>query len=170
MITDAAWNSCSTNAGDKCVLLGHLLADADLTGLARNTFVADVDIVTACGEINTGARAQGDIAVARGVLKECRKTLGRVVAAGGVEEECLKTLGHVVDAGGVAKQRKTTSGRVLVAGRIESSAPSPVAVLLMPVVLLSGVTARARLWSPVVLALAHYTRGRVQARYVISKR
>src|SRR5947207_11654500 len=78
---NAAWNSRSANAGDKRVLLLSARADADLAGFARNTFVADVDIATACGKINAGAKAQGDIAVAGGVAKECRKTLARVVGA-----------------------------------------------------------------------------------------
>ena len=62
--------------------LDSCCADADGVGLARNTMVADVDIVTACGEIYTGLKAQGDVAAAGCVVKERLNTSGRVGAAG----------------------------------------------------------------------------------------
>ncbi len=45
-----ARNGCPTDAGDQCGRLRSLLADANCIGLSRNTFVANIDIVTACGE------------------------------------------------------------------------------------------------------------------------
>ena len=43
-----------TNAGDKGGRLSSCRADADGVGLASNTSVADIDIVTARGEIDAG--------------------------------------------------------------------------------------------------------------------
>jgi hypothetical protein len=68
-------------AGNKCVYLSPLLVDADFVGLASNTFVADIDIVVAHGEIVTGRSAQRDVVAAGCVVSERSITAGCVVAA-----------------------------------------------------------------------------------------
>ena len=48
------WNGCPTDAGDQCRPVSCLHADANSSEVARNTEVADIDIVTARGEVSTG--------------------------------------------------------------------------------------------------------------------
>ena len=72
---------CPTNASDKSAVVRALSADADFVGLARHSRVADIDVVTARGEILTGLKAQGDVAPA-GCAIERLNTSGRVGAAG----------------------------------------------------------------------------------------
>ena len=71
----------------------------------------------------------------RGVVIERTDTVGRIVVAGGVVKERIKTVGRVVAAGGVVVERRDTVGRVVVAGVLLKSALTPLAVLLLPVVL-----------------------------------
>jgi hypothetical protein len=47
----------SSNACDVGGSLCSYRADADGVGFARNTEVADIDIVIACGEVSTGGKA-----------------------------------------------------------------------------------------------------------------
>jgi hypothetical protein len=70
----------TTNGGDKGSRL-KFVADADRARLASDTKVADIDIVTARGEIGTGELSKGDVEVA-GVAFERIITDGRVIAAG----------------------------------------------------------------------------------------
>ena len=68
---------------------------------------------------------------------ERMSTVGRVAAAGRVAQERMKTGGRVVVAGCVVEERNSTGGRVAAAGGVDvKSALRPVAVLLLPVVLL----------------------------------
>ena len=63
--------NCSTNnPGDKGSRLGLLIADANCVGLARNTAVADINIVSARGELVARIRAECDVEVAGGVTRE----------------------------------------------------------------------------------------------------
>ena len=110
-----AGDTDSIDAGDICVRLSSCRANANGVGLSPNTFVADIDIVIARGEIQTGAKAQGDITVTC-VAIERQITVGGVVVAGDVEIE-----------------RVSTVGRVAVAGFVATSARSPLAVLSLPV-------------------------------------
>jgi hypothetical protein len=61
---NAATGGFPTNAGDKGGRVSFFRANADGGGFGLNTFVANIDIVIACGEIQTGLNAQGDIAAA----------------------------------------------------------------------------------------------------------
>ena len=63
-------NRCPANAGDKGFRLSSGCADADGSGLARDTTVANIDIVTARGEIDTGMKAQCDVVAAGCVVQE----------------------------------------------------------------------------------------------------
>ena len=108
------------NAGDIGVFVSSFCADADLGQVARETAVADIDIVTASGESATGARAQPDVVATGFITKEGIKTAGRVVTAACVAKECLQAIGRVVVAVDVAVERPQP----------------PVAVFQMPVVLL----------------------------------
>ena len=119
----ASSHSCPINTSDKSGRLpgdagGTLRADGDGAGFAGNAFVADIDIVNARGEVNTGLKANCDIAAAGGVVKEGIESLTNVVAAGGVAAERFKTAGRVVAARGVATQYRSTAGRVVAAGCI----------------------------------------------------
>jgi hypothetical protein len=67
-----------TNAGDKGACLG-CRTEADSGGFARNTTVANVDIVTAGSKIQAGIDAQADVNCA-GVVFERLITLGRVAS------------------------------------------------------------------------------------------
>src|SRR4029434_4464624 len=49
--------------GDKGVSLTSPRADADRSGLGCTTRIADVDIVTACGEVDAGVSAHCDVVV-----------------------------------------------------------------------------------------------------------
>ena len=97
-----AANRCPINAGHKRFRLGSLCANADGVGLGRNTSVADIDIVIARGEVDSGVNAKGDVVVAGGVGNERKSTISRVFDAGGVEIERVNTVGRVPKAGGVA--------------------------------------------------------------------
>ncbi len=116
----ASSHSCPINTSDKSGRLpgdagGTLRADGDGAGFAGNAFVADIDIVNARGEVNTGLKANCDIAAAGGVVKEGIESLTNVVAAGGVAAERFKTAGRVVAARGVVTERSKTAGRVVAA-------------------------------------------------------
>src|SRR5205823_13590624 len=100
-----AHNSCSADAGDKGGRLSSLRANADGVGFGRNTFIADIDIVIACGQIKTGTTAQGDIAAAGFVAKERCLAIGRVVAASRVAIERCLTGGRVEVANSVVIER-----------------------------------------------------------------
>mgnify|MGYP003694360061 CR=1 FL=1 len=76
----ASRNSYPINAGDIGVLVRSFRADADLGRVARDTAVADIDIVAASGEISTGAIAQPDVVATGFVTIEGIKTAGRVVS------------------------------------------------------------------------------------------
>ena len=52
--------------------------------LTSHALVTDIDIVIACGQVNTGRRSQGNVATAGDVAKERVIAIGRVVGAGGV--------------------------------------------------------------------------------------
>ena len=101
--------ACNKSGGLIC-----LVADADGVGLARNTLVANIDVVTARSEILTRPEAQCNVVAAGCVAKE-RITTGGRVAAAGVANERADTGGRVVVAG-VLKERKGTVGSVVVAG------------------------------------------------------
>src|SRR5215471_18970164 len=83
---------------------GHaatLRADADGAGLARNAFVADLDIVTAGGEIFAGSKTNPDIVAAGGVVKEGIESLSDVASAGSVTGERKTTVANIATVGGV---------------------------------------------------------------------
>jgi hypothetical protein len=56
------------------------VANTNRVRLARNTFVADIDIVIASGETHAGINAEGDVVVAGCVVSERGSTDGRVLA------------------------------------------------------------------------------------------
>ena len=63
-IYDYSYTSCNRypiDPGDKGVRVLFSSADANGSGLARNTAIAYIDIVTASGEISTGFSAQCDV-------------------------------------------------------------------------------------------------------------
>jgi len=78
----------------------RIVADADGIGLARNPFVADIDIEIARGSIPTGVTAQGNIAVAGCVVIERLEADGRVACP---EGEVFP---------GIIKERAVTDSRI----------------------------------------------------------
>ena len=123
------------DASDKRTGLRPLLADADSVCIARNASVADVDVVSASGDILTGLKAHCDVAAARCEPIKRPLTLSGVVAAGcelierptpasrvavasGVALECVKTVGGVVIADCITQECIETSRCVLDAARI----------------------------------------------------
>ena len=147
----AAIHGDARDARDKGGGLGSLRADADPVRLARDTGVADIDIVTARREINASSSAYGDVAAAGRVVEKRIEPAGRVAVTDGIAKECPKTAGGILTADRVANKRRKTggcvaiaarvtperiqaSGRVTVADSVKLRAPTPVAVLLTPVV------------------------------------
>jgi hypothetical protein len=78
------------------------VANPNGVGLIRDTFIADVDIVIACGEIKAGFVTQGDVAEAAGVAPERSNAMGRVGVAGDVRRQCAPAERAVVKASGIA--------------------------------------------------------------------
>src|SRR5204863_1603560 len=100
-VDDDAYACCHgrpTNAGDKRMRVSSFCANAHVIGLASFTFIANVDIVTARGEIDSGRIAYRDVAASRCVTGERKPTAGRVVAAGGITKERKIATGRVVVA------------------------------------------------------------------------
>src|SRR5260370_22386923 len=97
----SCWNGCPTNASDECRSLGSLLTDADGLRLPCLAKVANIDVVTARGEISAGERAQCDVGAAGCVVAERANPDGRVEAAGCVEKARSNTGGRVALADGV---------------------------------------------------------------------
>src|SRR6516162_614396 len=112
----AAWHGGPANAGDKRSRLHSPPADADCVGLAGNSWVADIDIVIARGEISTGSPAQCDVEAAGCIVPEREKTHGRVAAAGCIALERSSAGGRVEETGIVSAERTITGGRVAAAG------------------------------------------------------
>src|SRR6266536_2072092 len=108
----ASWNGYPTDAGDKGLASVYVVADADRARLAGDTCIADIDIVIARGERETGNSAQRDVVAAAGVVMERLTTDGRVGEADGVAYERLSAVRRVVRATGVAIERGTAGGRV----------------------------------------------------------
>ena len=113
-------------------------ADTDGVVLRSDTIAAEIDIVTARGEIATGVITQGDISATARVDEQRVKTVGGVVVASrvvcerivtggsvvvaGAEIERTSTDGRVAETAGVAIERRNTEGRVGVAVVLKKSA------------------------------------------------
>src|SRR5262249_3475913 len=88
----SAHNCSAIDPGDEGFCLGFWCADADRVGLARNTLIADIDVVIACGEICTSYKAHADVAAA-GCVYECTVADGGVEVAGCVGIKRFATFG-----------------------------------------------------------------------------
>jgi len=116
----------SPNAGDKGPRLGFLRADADGILLDRDTFILDINIIIARGEITTGAGAQGRVTKhgAGGLHIERISANGCIPVAVDVANERIFTDSSVAASGGVVSERRLTVGRVVVAGVVKNSVVS----------------------------------------------
>jgi hypothetical protein len=74
----------------------RLGADTDFALFASHTQVANIDIVTAGGEICASQITQSNVAAARGVVTEGIRTHCDVGVAHCVAKECIATGGRVV--------------------------------------------------------------------------
>jgi len=93
--------------------LSSVRADADRIGLGSNTIIADIDIVTACGKINTRKMADRCIAASDRVIKECICTDGGVVCAGAVRPQRTDAnAGVFISRSGAVKSFCTDGGVV----------------------------------------------------------
>src|SRR5439155_2854872 len=127
----ASGHGDSANPGDEGIGLCSHLAYANGFGLGGHTFIAYVDIVTACREAEaciiaqchvkrTGCIIMERILTVRGVVasgrvaKERALTAGRAIIAGCIAMECINTVGRVDEACFVEKKRTNTGGRVVV--------------------------------------------------------
>src|SRR6266542_2589776 len=99
----------------KWVPYSDLSADADYIGLHSRTYIADVDVIIACGEIHAGAKAQCDVEVT-GAVYQRTSTVGRVQGTGCVVFERNATRCRVFEAGCVGNKRGATTGCVAVTG------------------------------------------------------
>ena len=84
-------NRYAIDASNKGFGLGSLRADANSTGLASYSAVANIDIVTSCREVYASITPNGDIRGAC-VVKERLETFGRVIEAGAVEKKRISPL------------------------------------------------------------------------------
>src|SRR5262249_6321029 len=92
--------SLSKNASDIAAVI-DVLADS-----------TDAINVISCGNVNTGARAQGDVVAAAGVVSERMITDGGVGDASCATNQCLKPTGGVDATSGVVLKRPLSGGRV----------------------------------------------------------
>src|SRR4029453_16427791 len=106
------WNGRLTNPGDISGPVNRSDADTNGARLASAASVADVDIVTARGEVFSGVKAQGDIVVAGPSEVKRSATHGRIVVAGGVRCERDLSDGRVLVPGAIVEKRTPTVGRV----------------------------------------------------------
>ena len=58
------------------------IPDPDRTGLSSHAMIADVDVVIACGEVNSGASAQSDVAITNRIGGQRLIPHGGIVSAG----------------------------------------------------------------------------------------
>jgi hypothetical protein len=105
-----------TNSGDKRGGVHRWVADADASGLAGKTFVADINVIVARCQIIAGELAQSDVEIAGCVGKERTITIGYVIVAGCVAKEGLNTNSRIAVTGCAAKEGLSTSGRVVGTG------------------------------------------------------
>ena len=118
-----ACHSRATNAGDKGFCLART-ADANGATLASNTFVTNLNIVTASVKIATGLETEGDVAVARKIVFERARTDGCVAVPFG-EIESAKSVSCVIVFMRVSGKCLSTGSRVVVAGGVISQLESP---------------------------------------------
>src|SRR5207248_9714302 len=127
-LNGCACNCCPIDAGNKGFGLCSALADANRTGFAGDTGVANIDIVTTRGEIFTCGNPQRGVVATACVINERVNPVGSIVVTGCVVAE--RTIasarvvvavagnerkipdGSVAAAGGVAIERVATVGRV----------------------------------------------------------
>src|SRR4026209_1612216 len=75
-----------------------MVADTDNVRFGSNTWIGDVDIVTAGCEVLTGGSAPCDVSSAGCVVKEHPSTVGRVAETGCIVIERSITVGRVIVA------------------------------------------------------------------------
>ena len=116
-IDDYSHAICHSDPTNTCDIGGGLLprADSHRIGLSCHANVADINIVTARGEVGAGLIPQRNIERADCIAVERLNTGGRIVDAGSVLCERFKTTSRVVEAGCVAKQRRRTVDRITAA-------------------------------------------------------
>ena len=149
----ASGNGGATNAGDKGARREFLASPMRIVlDSPASATIADIDVVTARGEIDDRLQSPNamlllPVVLLRSALSPMAVLLLPVVLLG-----ARKTDGRVVVAGCVDIERISTGGRVGVAGCVVGERTETVAVLPMPVVLLkSALTPMAVLSMPVVL-------------------
>src|SRR5207245_1097944 len=102
---------------DESGSLRSLRSNTNGTGLCSNTHVADVDIVTAGGQVKASAGADCDVVRSNGVfIKRCVPQR-RIVSTGGVGEKRDYAIGRVANAGAVIEGLVTGRG-VAVSGGV----------------------------------------------------
>src|SRR5439155_484405 len=106
------WNSCPANPGDECGCLNSNSPDADGVGLCNDPWVANIDIVTASGEFETGVSAQCDVAMGGRVVVEREITSRGVGKTSRIAIQCTGAVSRVVVAGCVTEERQITGGRI----------------------------------------------------------
>src|SRR5207302_5799396 len=104
----------AVNPGDIACSVRPLLADANLSGVARYPQIADINIVTAAGETGSGVTPDADVARAF-VVEERLKAFRDIVVADDVEKERAHPAGHVVVTSRVLIKCAHTCSRVIVA-------------------------------------------------------
>ena len=80
-------------------------------GVAGVTFIADIDIVTSRGLVETSAVAQGNIFGASGIIEESERSIGGIARAGSIAKECSGTGGRICGLS-VDKERPCANTRV----------------------------------------------------------
>lgn len=95
-----------------------IITDADGVSFARNTRIANVDVVVAGGEVGASPAAQCNVAAAGSIEDERTITGGRVRVARSVARERLNTDCRVVVTGAIANYRGIACSRIKVSGCI----------------------------------------------------
>ena len=123
-------NCCIANAGDKRFRLRALCADADCIRFVANTLVADIDVVIACGEIESGLSAQRDVEGTGCVPMSAFLPLAVLPAAVVLLLERLKPLAVLLLPVVLFSSALTAAGRVVLppSGCCRKSADRPLAV------------------------------------------
>jgi hypothetical protein len=81
------------NTANESLGVSALCADADGAGLARDTTVADLNIVGAGGEVLTGGESRDGVVAASRVAQKRMQAGGGVAAAGRVAEQRTLSIG-----------------------------------------------------------------------------
>src|SRR5438128_1520873 len=140
----ASGHGDSANPGDEGIGLCSHLAYANGFGLGGHTFIAYVDIVTACREAEACIIAQCHVERTGCIIMERILTVGGVVAPGCVAKERALTAGRAIIAGCIAMECINTVGRVVESGCVTIECIRPLGRVVVAIVIEERLKTRGR--------------------------